>query len=300
MPPIATVAVGLALALDAVLGEPPESAHPVAWLGRLIAWLDRPVARPRLAGLLLALWLPVAAAMLVALPVAALLRVHWLLGGLAAGGLLFTTVSLDMLTDLTTEVIRATETDPESARQTIIGLVGRDTQSLSPAELRSGAVESLAENLADGLVGPLLAFALGSLIALPVGVGAAAWVKSVNTLDSMVGYPDRQVGTASARLDDLVEWVPARLSAALLALAAGSPRALSHAAAWARAPPSPNSGWPMATLAAAMNVRLVKPDVYDLNPGADLPSVETGLESVALVGRAGVVAFGLAGVIAWF
>lgn len=300
MPPIATVAVGLALALDAVLGEPPESAHPVAWLGRLIAWLDRPVARPRLAGVLLALWLPVGAAILVALPVAALLRVHWLLGGLAAGGLLFTTVSLDMLTDLTTEVIRGTESDPESARQAIVGLVGRDTESLSPAELRSGAVESLAENLADGLVGPLLAFALGSLLALPVGVGAAAWVKSVNTLDSMVGYPDRQVGTASARLDDLVEWVPARLSAVLLAFAAGSPRALSRAATWARDPPSPNSGWPMATLAAATDVRLVKPGVYDLNPEADLPSVETGLESVALVRRAGVVAFVLAGVIAWF
>ncbi|MFB6110393.1 MAG: adenosylcobinamide-phosphate synthase CbiB [Halodesulfurarchaeum sp.] len=300
MAPIATLAVGLALLFDTVLGEPPESVHPVAWLGRLIGRLDRPVGRPRIAGFALALLLPVGAAALAALPVWALRDQHWLLGGLTAGIVLFTTVSLDMLTDLTAAVIRATETEPETARQEIRGLVGRDTAPLSPAELRSGAVESLAENLADGLVGPLLAFALGSLLALPIGVGAAAWVKAVNTLDSMVGYPDRVVGTASARLDDLVEWVPARLSAALLAIASGSPGSLARAAAWARDPPSPNSGWPMATLAAALDVRLRKPDAYDLHPRAELPTVESGLEGVRLVERAGVGAFVLAGVIAWF
>ncbi|MGM0371871.1 MAG: adenosylcobinamide-phosphate synthase CbiB [Halobacteriota archaeon] len=298
MPPIATLAVGVALLLDAVVGEPPESMHPVAWLGRAIGWLDRPTEHPRLVGLLFALWLPLFAALVTALPIW-LLDGHWL-AGVLAGGLLFTTVSLDMLCELTTTVIEATETDLDRARESIIGLVGRDTETLGPKALRSGAVESLAENLADGLLAPLLAFALGSLVSLPVAVGAAAWVKAVNTLDSMVGYRDRRIGTASARLDDLVEWVPARLSALLIALAAGQPGAVRTARAWARDPPSPNSGWPMATLAAALDVRLCKPETYDLNPAAELPSLGQARQGVRIVRRAGLLAFALAGVIAWF
>ena len=140
--------------------------------------------------------------------------------------------------------------------------------------LRSAAVESAAENLADGLVAPLLAFALGAQLSLAFGVAAATWVKGVNTLDSMLGYRSKPVGWASARLDDAVMWLPARVSAALVALARPAPGALVRARRWARAPPSPNSGWPMATLAAAVDVELTKPGEYTLNPDADLPTAE--------------------------
>jgi adenosylcobinamide-phosphate synthase len=127
----------------------------------------------------------------------------------------------------------------------------------------------------------------------------AAWVKAVNTLDSTLGYPSKPHGSASARLDDLVMWLPARASATLIGLAARRPVAPARARRWARAPPSPNSGWPMATLAAVLGVRLEKPDVYVLNPIADLPSVEIGLRGVRIVGVAGTIAYAIAGGIAW-
>ncbi len=300
MAPISTLAVGIAFFLDATVGELPESVHPVARLGQVIGALDQPGSHPRLLGVVIAFVLPLGAAVLAALPVWVVLSRSPILAGVLAGGILFTTVSLDMLTGLSRDVITATETDLEGAKADVIGLVGRDTEDLSAAEVRSAAVESLAENLADGLVGPLLAFALGSLLSLPVAVGAAAWVKAVNTLDSMLGYRDRPLGTASARLDDGVEWLPARLSAALIAIAALNPRALKRARAWARDPPSPNSGWPMAAMAAALDVRLRKPAHYDLNPTAPLPTVETARRGVQIGQRAGVLAFILTAVFVWF
>ncbi|RZH67252.1 CobD/CbiB family cobalamin biosynthesis protein, partial [Natrinema altunense] len=168
-------------------------------------------------------------------------------------------------------------------------LVGRETTTLSAGALRSAAVESAAENLADGLVATLVPFAILAPISLPAAAAAAAWVKGVNTLDSMLGYPSKPIGTASARLDDLVMYLPARLAAGAIALAAVDPGAIVRARRWARAPPSPNSGWPMATLACALGVRLEKGDVYVLNPDADRPTLAEGERAVTLVGRAAVV-----------
>lgn len=299
MVPGASLAVGVAFLLDATVGEPPESIHPVARLGAAIGVLDRSSAAPRLYGALIALLVPLLAAGLAAFPVWVLFARSPLLAGVVAGGILFTTVSLDMLVGLTRDVIESSETDLERAKGEVIGLVGRDTADLSAGEVRSAAVESLAENLADGLVGPLLAFALGSFLSLPFAVGAAAWVKAVNTLDSMLGYRDRPHGTASARLDDAVAWVPARLSAVLLAVAALAPGAIGTANACAREPTSPNSGWPMATMAAAIGVRLHKPGQYELNPTATLPSIADARRAVTVGQRAGLLAFVVAAGIAW-
>ncbi|MFB6086184.1 MAG: adenosylcobinamide-phosphate synthase CbiB [Halodesulfurarchaeum sp.] len=299
MTPLGPLAVGVALLLDATVGEPPESIHPVARLGALIAILDRPGPVPSLFGGIIALVVPLFAAFFAALPVWLLVEYSPLGAAVLAGTILFSTVSLDMLTGLSKDVIEASKTDLDRAKGEVIGLVGRDTEDLSAGEVRSAAVESLAENLADGLLAPLLAFGLGSLVSLPVAVGAAAWVKAVNTLDSMLGYRDRPHGTASARLDDAVEWVPARVSAALIAFAALDPGAVWRAAEWTREPASPNSGWPMATMAAAIDVRLHKPGLYDLNPTARLPTLSDARRGVTVGQRAGLLAFGLAAGVAW-
>jgi adenosylcobinamide-phosphate synthase len=203
-----------------------------------------------------------------------------------------------MLVSAAREVVAASETDLDAARESLLALAGRDASALSAGELRSAAVESAAENLADGLVAPLLAFALGAQLSLALGVAAAAWVKGVNTLDSMLGYRSKPVGWASARLDDAVMWLPARLSALLVALARPAPRSLAAARRWARTPPSPNSGWPMATLAVALDVELTKPGVYTLNPDAELPTPDRATTGVRTVAVAGVLAFALAAVAA--
>jgi adenosylcobinamide-phosphate synthase len=310
---LGTLAVAGALALDVLVGDPPARLHPVAWLGRAVGAADREWDRPRLAGACLAAGLPVLAAGVVAALVAAAGGVHALGAAAVAAVGLFVSTSLRRLLARGTEVVALSGTDPGAARDRLGALAGRDATALSPGQLRSAAVESLGENLADGLVAPLFGFGVitaavslagGEPVpALAAGVGAAAWVKAVNTLDSMLGYRDRPVGWAPARLDDAVMWVPARATALLLAVVARSPGTLGPAAAWRPAVPSPNSGWPMGVLAAALGVRLEKPGVYVLNPGAALPDCHRSRTAVRQVAAAGLLVYALLGaglgVVAW-
>ncbi|QLH81654.1 CobD/CbiB family cobalamin biosynthesis protein [Halosimplex pelagicum] len=308
---LSTVAVGLALALDAAVGEPPTRAHPVAWFGRLVAPLDRSWTRSRVVGALATVALPLAAALAVGGVVAAAGAWRPLAGAVAGGVALFLTTSLRRLLSVGLEVATLTETDIDGARAELRALAGRDAAALSPGEVRSAVVESVAENLADGLVAPLGAFAAVAVAAgvvlppgpLPVGVGpaaldpavaavalgaaGAAWVKAVNTMDSMLGYRSKPVGWAPARLDDAVMWAPARASAVLIAAASLSPGSALVARRWLDRVPSPNSGWPMGTVAAALGVRLVKPGAYDINADARLPTVEDAQRAVRRVGLAG-------------
>ncbi|TKX75644.1 cobalamin biosynthesis protein [Halorubrum sp. GN11_10-6_MGM] len=320
--------VALAVALDLAVAEPPRRVHPVALFGAVVGRFDREWARPEPVGVALAVALPLAAAALAGGGVAVAAAYGPRAGGVpllavaVAAGALFSAASLRMLLDVTREVVAESETDPEAARESVRALVGRDAAGLSPADLRSAAVESAAENLADGFVAPLLWYALGttagavgatvaggavSSSALSLGVAAAVWAKGVNTLDSMLGYRSKPVGRASARLDDAVMFLPARAAAACLAVAARSPGSLRRARPLAREPASPNSGWPMATAAVALGVRLEKPGAYALAGGPEPPTPAAARDAVRLVGVAGGVAvaaaagwlLALAGVVAW-
>ncbi|WP_327052058.1 adenosylcobinamide-phosphate synthase CbiB [Halomicrococcus gelatinilyticus] len=296
----ATAAVGLALLLDAVFEEFPGRVHPVALFGRVVGRFDRSWAHPKPVGALAALVLPLGAAALAGVLTDLAGSYGAALGTGVAAVALFSATSLRMLVSEAASVVDRTESDVEAARGAVRALVGRDATDLSPGELRSAAVESVAENLADGLVAPLVAFALGAQFSLPLAVAAAVWVKAVNTVDSMLGYRSKPVGWAGARLDDVVMWLPARLGAASIALAGRSLAALGRARVWHTAPPSPNSGWPMATLAAVLDVELVKPGVYDLNPAGELPTASDARAGIRVVGVAGVLSFFTAGVVAWF
>jgi adenosylcobinamide-phosphate synthase len=299
VPVTAAAAVALAVGLDVLVGEPPNRFHPVAWFGRLVAPVDRAWNHPRLVGVLAALSLPLLAAGAVAAVVWLSSQVDPWAGAVVAGVALAATTSLRMLVAAALRVVRLSTEDVQAARESLRSLAGRDAGDLSPGLLRSAAVESAAENLADGFVAPLGAFAALAPFSLTLAAAGAAWVKAVNTLDSMLGYRSKPVGWASARLDDLVMWLPARLTALLLAQVAGRPRALLRARHWLPEVPSPNSGWPMGTLAAALEVRLEKPGVYVLNAGASLPSPRRAQRGVLQVASSGVVATVLAGVVAW-
>ena len=299
MPPIAAGAVALAAVLDLGVGEPPRRVHPVAFLGRLVAPFDREWAHPTAVGAVVALAVPALAAAVAGGLTLASAAAHPLAGGIVPGLVLFATTSRRMLLDVAREVVDESESDLPGARSDLRALAGRDATGLTAGEVRSAAVESAAENLADGLVGPLLAFALIAPVSLPLAAAGAAWVKGVNTVDSMLGYPGKPVGTAGARLDDLVMWVPARIAALLIAMAALSPDALFAGRRWADRPTSPNAGAPMATLAAAVDVRLEKPGAYVLNPDASLPSVDAANRGADVVGVASGLAFVGAGVVAW-
>ena len=307
--PVTTLAVlALAFSLDLAVGEPPTRLHPVAWFGRLVGAVDRDWAgderRQRRIGALIALVLPLTLAVVAGVAVFAATLVTPVLGALVAALVLYWSTSLRLLLELSRSVVSATATDLERARERLRGLAGRDATDLSPAHIRSAAVESAAENLSDGFVAAMIPFAVLAPVSLPAAAGVAAWIKGVNTLDSMLGYRSKPIGTASARLDDFVMWVPARITAVCLSVAAADPGALSRAQQWARVPSSPNSGWPMATLACARSIRLEKPGAYALNdrPETVLPTVDDGDRAVATVAIAGgvavVVAVALAFIIA--
>lgn len=291
--------VTLAFGLDLAVAEPPRWLHPVSWFGRAVAPADRAWGTPRLAGLALAASAPLAAAGLAAGLVTLGLRVHPAAGVLCAGLVLFSATSYRRLLVVAREVIAATDSDLDCARTRLRALAGRDAAGLSAGEIRSAAIESTAENLADGFTAPLAAFVVLAPVSLAAAAGGAAWAKAVNTLDSMVGYPSKPVGWASARLDDLLMWVPARLTALLLALAAGDVRALQRARRWAHEPSSPNSGWPMATLATVLGVRLEKPGAYTLCPEYGHPDSTAAENGVTIASRAGLLGAVLAGGLAW-
>lgn len=326
--------VGLAVGLDLLFGEPPNRFHPVAWFGRLVGSVERFVTQwcderliahewtdggrvsdgrmsvqrvplmltddrsHQVLGVVVAVGLPLVPAAVAWWIVLGATTIHSMLGIVVATLVLTLTISIRALLDLTREVLAASVSDLETARESVVGLVGRDVDGLSGGELRSAAVESVAENFADGVVATLLPFALLAPISLPAAAAAAAWVKGVNTLDSMLGYPSKPIGTASARLDDVVMYLPARISAVLLALAAVDPIALYRARRWVRTPASPNSGWPMATIACSVDVRLEKEGAYVLNPSARLPTVGDGRRAVSIVALASLLAVVLAGVCA--
>jgi adenosylcobinamide-phosphate synthase len=295
-------AVLLAGVLEATLGEPPGRYHPVAFLGRVIERLEtRRFGIPRLAGIVYAVSVPLSSSLVVYGVVWVGASAHPIAAAALSGVVLWLVSSLRMLLQSAREVIDSSGENPEGAREALLALVGRETADLSPGLIRSAALESLAENLSDGLVAPLSAFVALSFVSVPAAAAGAAFVKAVNTMDSMLGYPG-PFGWGSARLDDLVMFVPARISAALLGLAAGDPDAAFRARRYVHKPASPNAGWPMGTLAAALNVRLEKPGVYVLNDVAAEPTLRDGAKAITATRRAGIAAYALAalaGVLRW-
>lgn len=254
--------VATALLADAILGEPPEAAHPVVLMGHAIsAFEKRAIAlkdagRARLAGVFLAVAFPALSFVLVRIALRlAPPKLRWPF----EVGLLSTTLSMRGLARAALVVERELERgDLEAARARVGEFVGRDTAYLPPNEVARAAIESVAENASDGVVAPML---YGLLLGAP---GALAY-KAVNTLDSMVGHPHppyENLGWASARLDDLANFVPARLTmllaAAVSGFAGGSGVATTLAVASRYGPltKSPNAGWAEATFAGALDLRL--------------------------------------------
>lgn len=288
----------LALWIDRRWGEPPVAFHPVVWMGNYLKACGRVTARcpPALAFTLGALAWALGAGTVAALAWAlqgwalgqladaaqALQAAHsggagWTAGaalatlalaasGLALlGGLLKTMLAWRMLRDEAGAVEAALAQSLQAGRERLSWLVSRDTARLTESEVRESAIETLAENLNDSVVAPVFWFLL-------LGLPGAAVYRFANTADAMWGYRGvykgqhwEWAGKWAAWADDALSWLPARLTALLLALAAGG-LPLQTLRLEARKTPSPNSGWPMAAMALALGLSLRKPGVYTLNP----------------------------------
>jgi adenosylcobinamide-phosphate synthase len=261
----------LALVIEALVGYPDRLVgaigHPVTWMGRLIGWLDGRLnhegasnASRRLAGVAaLAILVAVSAAIAYVVEHGLLLSLGILFAALAAS----TLIAQRSLHHHVARVAAALEQGGLAAgRAAVAQIVGRDPQVLDEAGVARAAIESLAENFSDGVVAPVFWLALTGL------PGGAAY-KAINTADSMIGHrtPRHEAfGFASARLDDLVNLPASRLSALLVAVAAGP--AGRTADAWravmrdARHHRSPNAGYPEAAFAGALDLALAGPRVY--------------------------------------
>ena len=156
------------------------------------------------------------------------------------------------------QTFMAVDRSLEEGRKQVARIVGRDTTELSAQEIRTAAFETLAENLSDGVIAPLFWFAIG-------GVPGMMAYKMVNTLDSMIGYKTdryKDFGCFAARLDDVVNYIPARITAFLMVLASGRLSLLKFVAKYGSQHASPNSGYPEAALAGILNCRFGGPHTY--------------------------------------
>lgn len=270
----------LAVLIDLFFGEPRAPVHPVVWIGTFIGWAkERAPRRFRVAfGFLLA------AISVISFTIAgcALSYLSYqlspLLSLIITAFLIKSTFSLSFLWGISREIFEDLKNGRfDLARSKLPALVGRDVSKLNEGQMSSCVVESLGESYVDGILAPLLFF-------LVLGLPGALAYRAINTLDSMVGYKDekhREIGFASAKLDDLANFIPARLSLLLITLASialFSPgRTLKIGLRDARKTPSGNSGYPMAAFAGALGVRLEKLNYYVLGEGqrpcaaADIP-----------------------------
>jgi adenosylcobinamide-phosphate synthase len=267
--------LAIACVLDAAIGDPRWFPHPVRWMGILINWCDRYVhqlllspAKQQTAGVLLAVALPVGAYAGGALFIWIANSVDSLWGSLVIVLLAWTTLAARDLMNHVMAVQRALQSDSlAESRAAVAQIVGRDTKEMTESDIIRATVETIAESTADGIIAPLIYLTIG-------GAPLALAYKAISTLDSMIGHLDdryRWFGWASARLDDLANFLPARITACLLVLSTGvvsrSWSAMQHT--WqillrdGGCHPSPNSGHPEAAMAGALGVQLGGINYYE-------------------------------------
>ncbi len=292
------IALLAALAWDLWLGEPPNWLHPVCWLGNGIAWIrgfaPRFASGQLIFGAVMTTFFVGLAAGLGWLAQKVAPPLGWLLGAF----LLKSALAGRELVRAGARVAQALEEhDVERARAKVSEIVSRDVSGLDAAGIAAAAVQSVAENLCDSLVAPLFYYAIFGL------TGALAY-RTANTLDAMIGYRGKYeyLGKFAAKLDDVLNFLPARL-AALILLGVASLRGRSGWQAWwrdHRATPSPNGGHPMAAAAGILGVELEKRGYYRLGSGPQ-PEAATIRQMNRYAGAVGAVAFAmaLAGTLTW-
>ena len=248
--------------LDLIFGDPRKLPHPIVAFGNIIGWCERHFNKgghKKRNGCLVAIILPLSTLFLGGL----LAWGSWMLHPFAyycvASVFVFYGLANHSLIQEGGEVIRTLEEQGlDAGRKRLSWIVGRDTSQLSPKKIYTAVLETMAENLSDGVVAPLFWYLL-------LGVPGMLAYKMVNTLDSMVGYKNeryRRFGCFAARLDDVANYIPARLTAFLMVLVSGRLSLFAFVGRYGSQHASPNSGYPEAALAGILNCRFGGPHNY--------------------------------------
>lgn len=247
--------------LDLLLGDPAWLPHPVVGFGKMIAFGERHFNKGRhrkLKGALLALVLVLSVLVVTSILLYYLFTLHFTFYILSSSLLIFFCLAGTTLIREVRQTFLAVDRSLEEGRKQVARIVGRDTSELSAQEIRTAALETLAENLSDGVIAPLFWLTIA-------GVPGMLAYKMVNTLDSMIGYKTdryKDFGCFAAHLDDVANYLPARITAFLMVLASGRFSLLKFVAKYGSKHASPNSGYPEAALAGILNCRFGGPHTY--------------------------------------
>jgi adenosylcobinamide-phosphate synthase len=253
------IALLIGWVLDLLFGDPQRLPHPVVWFGKAIAFCEHRFNRGshrKLKGAVIAIGLIVGIFILTSFLISSFS--HFLISAV----LIFYCLAGTTLIREVRQVFLALDRSLEEGRAQVARIVGRDTSDLSAQEVRTAALETLAENLSDGVIAPLFWLAV-------LGVPGMVAYKMVNTLDSMIGYKTeryKDFGCWAARIDDVANYIPARLTALLMvlphAIVSGQWSVFTFVRHYGRMHASPNSGYPEAALAGILNCRFGGPHYY--------------------------------------
>ncbi|AKB75748.1 Adenosylcobinamide-phosphate synthase [Methanosarcina lacustris Z-7289] len=305
----------LAAAIDIVFGEPPAAVHPVVWIGKLISFLKNaaPKTHRKLYGTAMALCCVFLASLLgysvlyITAIFAAFPGIPGILALFIEAYFLKATFAINCLLSPARKIYKHLEENQlGKVRELLPIYVSRNTSKLTKTQMSSAVIESVSENYVDGILSPIFYYALfGEL-----GLVAAYAFKAISTLDSMVGYkiePYRELGYFSAKSDDVLNWIPARISVIFILAAAFTvslfPKngrkinpldSIKTALEDGMKTPSPNSGYPMAATAGALGVKLEKPDTYVLGalyPPTEVKDIKRVSQLIAIASGFSLVAF---------
>ena len=246
---------------DRFLGDPSWLPHPIVAMGKIIAWGEKRLNKgPNrlLKGGMFSVILILLSFLLIFFIIKGLDRIHPVLSVVFSAVIIFYCLAGKTLVDEVRKVFIAVDSSVEEGRRQVARIVGRDTSELSPQQIRTAALETLAENLSDGVIAPLFWY---MLLGLP---GMFAY-KMINTLDSMIGYKNeryKQFGCWAARIDDIANYFPARLTSLLMVIVSGQFSLLPFVRKYGDEHASPNSGYPESAMAGILNCRFGGPNVY--------------------------------------
>ncbi|WP_248611137.1 cobalamin biosynthesis protein [Methanobacterium alcaliphilum] len=266
-----------AVALDVVFGELPSALHPVVWMGNIINLFKTHLIKinHKISGFILTLIISLIF-VLSTLLILNLTKNHIILTFTISTILLSSTFSIKFLIKSSQKIEDELQIDLDKTRKSVSYLVSRDTSNLTSEQLISATIESLSENITDSVASPLF-------FAFLFGLPGAMFYRVINTLDAMVGYKTKElmvIGWFPANIDDLLNYIPARITGLIVVLSAfllkmnwrNSYRIMLRDA---RKPPSPNSGYSMAAVAGALDIKLEKINVYTIGDNINDLNIET-------------------------
>ncbi|MEN6442203.1 MAG: adenosylcobinamide-phosphate synthase CbiB [Methanoregula sp.] len=282
-----------ALVVDRAIGDPHSAYHPVALLGRFIGWWGKPAHYSKKVQRAVGIFFWIVTVCLFTLPFFLFVRfVPWWLFLCGAPFLLKCCFAWRSLEEHTRAVVSALESGVQNARNQVRMLVSRDTANLDPVHIRSAAYESMTENLTDSIISPLFYFSI-------FGLPGAAFFRAVNTMDAMLGYRDERIhlGWCSARMDDILNYIPARVTVLFLLVyfmfCGTARRAWQVMRRDGKKRPGFNGGIVMGAMAGGCGIRFEKPGVYTIGNGER--SLEEGGADILRAVRAVTILFAIFG-----